>query len=53
VFTAPRHHHDFEQLRISMTGVQDFGQGQVAEEGWIGFPPIEFALDLTGRASGR
>ena len=29
VFTAPRHHHDFEQIRISMTGVQDFGLGQI------------------------
>jgi hypothetical protein len=35
VFTAPRHHHDFEQIRISMTGVQDFGLGQITEEGWI------------------
>jgi hypothetical protein len=39
VFTAPRHHHDFEQIRISMTGVQDFGQGQVTEEGWIAYFP--------------
>ena len=39
VFTAPRHHHDFEQIRISMTGVQDFGLGQVTEEGWIAYFP--------------
>ena len=39
VFTAPRHHHYFEQIRISMTGVQDFGMGQFAEEGWIGYFP--------------
>src|SRR5258708_2050896 len=39
VFTVPRHHHDFEQIRISMTGVQDFGQGQVTEEGWIAYFP--------------
>jgi hypothetical protein len=39
VFTAPRHHHDFEQIRISMTGVQDFGQGQITEEGWIAYFP--------------
>jgi hypothetical protein len=38
-FTAPRHHHDFEQIRISMTGVQDFGQGQITEEGWIAYFP--------------
>jgi hypothetical protein len=29
VFTAPRHHHDFEQIRISIKGVQDFGLGQI------------------------
>jgi hypothetical protein len=39
VFTAPRHHHDFEQIRISMTGVQDFGLGQITEEGWIAYFP--------------
>ncbi|MER5628011.1 hypothetical protein ABT061_44035 [Streptosporangium sp. NPDC002544] len=39
VFTAPRHRHDFEQIRISMTGVQDFGRGQVTEEGWIAYFP--------------
>src|ERR1700751_4090660 len=39
VFTAPRHRHDFEQIRISMTGVQDFGQGQVPEEGWLAYFP--------------
>jgi hypothetical protein len=39
VFTAPGHHHDLEQIRISMTGVQDFGQGQIIEEGWIAYFP--------------
>jgi hypothetical protein len=39
VFTAPRHRHDFEQIRISMTGIQDFGQGQITEEGWIAYFP--------------
>ncbi|MER5628031.1 hypothetical protein ABT061_44145 [Streptosporangium sp. NPDC002544] len=39
VFTAPRHRHDFEQIRISMTGEQDFGRGQVTEEGWIAYFP--------------
>jgi hypothetical protein len=39
VFTAPRHHHDFEQIRISMTGEQDFGLGQITEEGWIAYFP--------------
>lgn len=39
VFTALRHRHDFEQIRISMTGVQDFGQGQITEEGWIAYFP--------------
>ncbi|MEV8517651.1 hypothetical protein [Dactylosporangium sp. NPDC051484] len=38
-FTAPRHRHDFEQIRISMTGDQDFGNGQVTEEGWIAYFP--------------
>ena len=39
VFTAPRHHHDFEQIRISMSGRQDFGRGQILEENWIAYFP--------------
>jgi hypothetical protein len=39
VFTAPRHRHDFEQIRISMHGEQDFGLGQITEEGWIAYFP--------------
>jgi hypothetical protein len=39
VFTAPRHRHDFEQIRISMRGEQDFGLGQITEEGWIAYFP--------------
>src|SRR5580700_7349873 len=39
VFTAPRHRHDFEQIRISMSGRQDFGRQQILEEGWIAYFP--------------
>jgi hypothetical protein len=39
VFTAPRHRHDFEQIRISMSGRQDFGRGQILEENWIAYFP--------------
>lgn len=39
IFTAPRHRHDFEQIRISMSGRQDFGRGQILEEHWIAYFP--------------
>jgi hypothetical protein len=39
IFTAPRHRHDFEQIRISMSGRQDFGRGQILEENWIAYFP--------------
>lgn len=39
VFTAPRHRHDFEQIRLSISGLQDFGQGQVSEPGWVTYFP--------------
>jgi hypothetical protein len=39
VFEAPRHHHDFEQVRLSLSGTHDFGRGQVSEEGWVSYFP--------------
>jgi hypothetical protein len=39
VVTAPRHRHDFEQIRITMQGTQDFGQGQITDPGWIAYFP--------------
>ena len=31
VFTAPRHQHNFDQIRYVISGRPDFGNGQVAE----------------------
>jgi hypothetical protein len=36
---APRHRHDFEQIRMSFGGRQDFGQKQVLREGWVSYFP--------------
>lgn len=38
-FKAPRHRHDFEQIRFSLSGTQDFGRGQVSQEGWVTYFP--------------
>jgi hypothetical protein len=39
VFTAPRHRHDFEQIRIALSGRQDYGSGDIAEGGWVAYFP--------------
>lgn len=36
---APRHRHDFEQIRMSFGGHQDYGQGQILHDGWVGYFP--------------
>jgi len=38
-FTAPRHHHDFEQIRITLEGDLDFGNGDVCRKGWVSYFP--------------
>jgi hypothetical protein len=38
-FTAPRHRHDFEQIRYAMRGALDFGPGCRCEEGDIAYFP--------------
>lgn len=38
-FTAPRHRHDFEQLRLTLSGTHDFGLGQVCKQGWVSYFP--------------
>jgi hypothetical protein len=38
-FTAPRHHHDFEQIRLTLSGTHDFGGGHVCKEGWVSYFP--------------
>jgi hypothetical protein len=38
-FYAPRHRHDFEQIRVSLEGPMDYGAGQVSEPGWIAYFP--------------
>src|ERR1700722_6783646 len=39
VFTAPRHKHNYDQIRYTIPGPQDFGQGQVSEAGWPSYFP--------------
>ncbi|OLT09016.1 hypothetical protein BJF78_06705 [Pseudonocardia sp. CNS-139] len=39
VFTAPRHKHNYDQIRFTISGTQDFGQGQVCKENWPSFFP--------------
>ena len=36
---APRHRHDFEQIRMSFGGRQDFGRKQILREGWVSYFP--------------
>jgi hypothetical protein len=38
-FYAPRHRHDFEQIRISIDGPMDYGGGQVSNPGWVAYFP--------------
>jgi hypothetical protein len=38
-FTAPRHRHNFDQIRYVISGRPDFGNGQVAEGGQIAYFP--------------
>jgi hypothetical protein len=38
-FTAPRHHHDFEQIRVTLSGELDWGQGDIAKDGWVSYFP--------------
>jgi hypothetical protein len=39
VFTAPRHKHNYDQIRYTITGKQDFGGGQVSQAGWPSYFP--------------
>jgi hypothetical protein len=39
VFTAPRHRHDFDQIRLTLEGTTDYGAEQVAEPGDATFFP--------------
>jgi hypothetical protein len=39
VFTAPRHRHDFDQIRITLKGTTDYGGHQVGEAGDVAFFP--------------
>ena len=39
VFTAPRHKHNYDQIRYTISGTQDFGQGQVSQAGWPSYFP--------------
>jgi len=38
-FSAPRHRHNFDQIRYVVSGRPDFGNGQVAEGGQVAFFP--------------
>lgn len=39
VFTAPRHKHNYDQIRFTIEGTQDFGQGQVCHTNWPSYFP--------------
>ena len=39
VFTAPRHRHDFDQIRLTLGGTTDYGHKQVAGTGDAAFFP--------------
>lgn len=39
VFSAPRHKHNYDQIRYTISGTQDFGQGQVSQAGWPSYFP--------------
>ncbi|MGC0367035.1 hypothetical protein ABH922_005019 [Rhodococcus sp. 27YEA15] len=39
VFTAPRHRHNFDQIRVTISGVTDYGFEQVAEADEVTFFP--------------
>jgi hypothetical protein len=38
-FTAPRHRHDFEQIRITLDGDLDFGPNLLCKDGWVSYFP--------------
>lgn len=38
-FTAPRHKHDFDQIRLCLAGSQSFGDGFVSTAGCVGYFP--------------
>jgi len=38
-FSAPRHRHNFDQIRYVIRGRPDFGNGQLADDGQISFFP--------------
>jgi hypothetical protein len=40
VFTAPRHKHNYDQIRFTVSGTQDFGQGQVCQANWPSYFPM-------------
>lgn len=39
VFTAPRHRHNFDQIRLTLEGTTDYGHQQVADAGDAAFFP--------------
>jgi hypothetical protein len=39
VFTAPRHRHGFQQIRVGLSGFMDFGPGLECEAGEVGYFP--------------
>lgn len=38
-FTAPRHKHDFDQIRVCLKGSQRFGEGFTSTKGCVGYFP--------------
>lgn len=38
-WTTPRHRHDFDQIRLAITGELDYAPGKVLPEGWVAYFP--------------
>ncbi len=49
-YVAPRHRHNFDQVRWQLTGVFGDGKGEDLPAGWVGYYPegVPYAIDATG-----
>lgn len=49
-YVAPRHRHNFDQVRWQLTGSFGDGKGEDLPAGWVGYYPegVHYAIDTTG-----
>lgn len=49
-YVAPRHRHNFDQVRWQLTGSFGDGKGEDLPAGWVGYYPegVHYAIDATG-----